>query len=481
MSSSLGGGTAGSSTARRCFPTALAAALATLTGCTQYHAAPLAPERSAEQLAARRLSDQQLGRAVRRLLPQVAASWPLAQWDRGELLAVALVSNPRLAIAQAQEQAAVARERTAGELPNPGLTLESEYRNEAQKTWEYGLYFDWLLPSPGRRRLARQIARIQTDNTHLQLMEEAWAVRRGLTAALSDWESARRRGALLEQLAAAQDRLAALEQQRVRAGEDAPGELVSVEGARMQIRQQLSESRMLAAAAQSAAAQALGMPPAALDGLALSWPDWGSPPPVDTAQRRRLQELALLSRPDLAALIGDYAIAERQLRLAIARQYPDITLEPGYYWDHGVVKWPANLGLTLPINGNRSEIATARGARDVAGKRMLALQADIYSQIAAAERAEALAREATAAAESQLQSAQRQLAQSRLSLSLGASAALEEVSAEILVVQAQLAVLQMRTQLQAARNELEDAMHLPLSGPELALAQWYANPRRGGS
>jgi len=461
--------------ARTGFPAAFAAALAALGGCAHYRAAPLTPARSAEQLALRRFTDEELRHEVQRLLPQAAASWPPAQWDRGELLAVALVRNPRLALAQTQEQAARAREDTAGEVQNPDLTLQSEYSRHSERPWLYGLFLDWLPPSPGRRLLARQIAHLETGNTHLQLMDETWTVRRELTAALSDWESARRRAVLLEQLASAQDRLLALEQQRVRAGEDAPGELVSVEGARMEIQQQQSQSRMLAAAAQSAAAKALGMPAAALDGLQLTWPEWGNPPLEGEEQRGRTSELALLSRADLAALIGEYTIAERQLKLAIARQYPEVTLEPGYYWDHGIAKWPLDLGLTLPVNGNRREIVTARGAREVAAKRMLALQADIYSAIAAAERAEALARDATAAAERQLEAAQRQLAQSSLSLNLGASGAVEQVSAEILVVQAQLGVLQMRAQLQAARDELEDALHLPLSGPELALAQSYAN------
>jgi hypothetical protein len=44
------------------------------------------------------------------------------------------------------------------------------------------------------------------------------------------------------------------------------------------------------------------------------------------------------------------------------------------------------------------------------------------------------------------------------------------LSAEILAARAELEVVQMRAELQKARNGLEDVLHLPLSGPELVLA-----------
>ena len=49
---------------------------------------------------------------------------------------------------------------------------------------------------------------------------------------------------------------------------------------------------------------------------------------------------------------------------------------------------------------------------------------------------------------------------------------MERVGAEILAIRAELEVLEMRAQLQTARNNLEDVLHTPLSGPEVALAQY---------
>jgi hypothetical protein len=75
-------------------------------GCTHYQALPLAPERSASAFAARRLDDAQLRERVSRVMPDARRrSGRLREWDRADLLAVALVQNPTLAVANAHRHA----------------------------------------------------------------------------------------------------------------------------------------------------------------------------------------------------------------------------------------------------------------------------------------------------------------------------------------------------------------------------------------
>lgn len=444
---------------------------ATLAGCVEYHAAPLQPEHSADEFAVRRLAEVQLGGEIERLLPQAAANWPPREWDRASLLAVALTQNPQLAVARAQVKAALSREITAAQAPNPDLILESEYARHDAHPWLYGVSLDWLLRSSERRRLDSDMARLDTGNARLQLMDEAWAVRSALAAALSDWEGGRRRLALIARLAAAQDRLLVIENQRVQAGEDAPSELLASQQARIQIERQEGELREAVQADQAAAAKALGLPPQALDDVTFVWPNWGEPPPVEEDTRRATREQALLSRADLGQAIGEYAAAEAKLQLSVARQYPQLILSPGYYWDHGIAKFPFDVGFTLPLNRNRGEIAEAQAGRDLAGRRMLALQADIYGAIVAAERAEHIARASTDTAQRQLDAAQRQLETADLSVSVGAVDVQVQVGAEIFAMRAELELIEMHAQLQSSRNNLENVLHAPLSGPELALAK----------
>jgi outer membrane protein, heavy metal efflux system len=89
----------------------------------------------------------------------------------------------------------------------------------------------------------------------------------------------------------------------------------------------------------------------------------------------------------------------------------------------------------------------------------------------AAERAEHIARASIDAAERQLEAARRQKQTADLALRVGSADLQDQVGADIIAMRAELEVVQIRAQLQNSRNNLEDALHAPLSGPELALAK----------
>jgi outer membrane protein TolC len=443
-----------------------------LAACASYQPAPLAPERSAAEFNARRLDSPDLRERVAALLPDAAAVWPPAAWDRAHLLAVAMVWNPKIAVARAEAEAALAHETTAGQRPNPELTLQSEYARKEPHPWLYGLGLQLLLQQPERRRVEADIARLETSAARRQLMDQAWSVRSALLDALSERESARRRLELLGQILAGQDRLLDLMRRRVAAGEDAAGDLLPVTQARIEIEQQQAQARSELAAADAALAAALGVAPAALDGVRIDWPDWGEPPEVAAAAVAEAREQALRARSDLGAALDAYAAAEGRLHRAVLQQYPQVNLSPGYYWDHGIAKFPLDAAFELPLfHRNEGEIAEARAAREVAGRRMLAVQAGIIGAIAAAEHGEGVARDSVAAAERSLEAARNQRRNSALNLRLGAIGANEDVAAAVVALRGELETLQMRARWQAARNALEAALHAPLSGPELQMAQ----------
>lgn len=460
---------------------ALALLTLTLAACVDYRPRPIDPAASARQFAARRLDAPQLHAAVQAWWPD-APPWPPPVWDRGSLLAVALVQNPTLAVARAEVDEARAGEVGAAEMPNPELTLQSEYARHESDRWLYGLGLDFLLRTPARRHLDIDIARLAGATARWQVIEQIWTLRRTLVAALGDWQNAQRRGALLDGLVDGQQQLVAVQQQRVDAGEDAPGALAAVRTALLEAEQQRGQARADVVAAQAGVAAVLGVLPQALDGLRFEWPEWGAPPPLDATALRAAREHALLARADLAAAIGDYASAEKKLERAIARQYPEFHLQPGYYWDHGIAKWPLDLAFALPLfNRNQGEIAVARAAREVAGQRMLAVQVDILGRVEAALRAETVAAENVVETTRRVDAANEQVRQARLGIKLGAIDRSERIAAEAVALRAELDALQARARRQVARDALEDALQAPLSGPELALPPALERSAPGGA
>lgn len=75
---------------------------------------------------------------------------------------------------------------------------------------------------------------------------------------------------------------------------------------------------------------------------------------------------ALLQHPRLQAAMYAYQTSEQELRLEIRKQYPDISLSPGFEHEEGNNKLALEFGFTLPLwNRNREAIARAHGAREL--------------------------------------------------------------------------------------------------------------------
>ncbi len=83
------------------------------------------------------------------------------------------------------------------------------------------------------------------------------------------------------------------------------------------------------------------------------------PPAVDV-----LTDL-LLEAPEFLRLRSEYLVSERQLRLEIARQYPDLVLAGGYEREGSVDKFSLGIGIELPLfDRNQQAIAQARATRE---------------------------------------------------------------------------------------------------------------------
>lgn len=441
-----------------------------LASCEAYRPAPVDPARSARELDDRPLASGQAREALDRLLPQPDRGWPPSSWNRAQLLVAGLAQNPQLAWARAEQQRAVAQS-VAANLPADGsLLLQTEYARREQHPWLYGVAGRWpLWTATQRRESVRAIAAV-TEQARLEFSQAVWQLRRELIAALSDRESAQRELAQMDGLDHTLGQLHELQQARIAAGEDAPDTALALDQERAALLAERAEAQQRLAASQAAVAQCLGITAHGLGSTPLSWPEWGEPPPVDAALLDRGREQALLMRPDLAAAVQAYTLAESALALALREQYPRIELQPGYYWDHGIAKLPFDVEIGLPRGRVKAGIDSARAARSAAGAHLLALQARIGGEIDAAREQERRAAEAVKAALVQLAAADRAEQLAETAWQTGAVGRASQLTALLLRQRAGMQSLQRRMAWQRARNELEAALYQPLSGPELALS-----------
>jgi len=188
---------------------------------------------------------------------------------------------------------------------------------------------------------------------------------------------------------------------------------------------------------------------------------------------------ALRSRADILAALADYAAAEADLRLEIAKQYPDLHFGPGYAWNSGNAgdsQWSLGLTLELPVlDQNQGPIAEAEARRRLAAAKFVELQSQVIGQIDRAVAGFRMARSQLETGDALLAAEQQQQKSAEAQLEAGAADRLDLLNVQLEFDSASLAQLDNETQFQSAFGQLEDAMQSPLSMSDAVVQQTRQN------
>jgi cobalt-zinc-cadmium efflux system outer membrane protein len=437
-----------------------------LMSCAHYQARPLAPEKTAAQLESRRLDDPGLKTFLEQNAGHKLTIWPNTNWDLPELTLAAFYFDPSLAAARDQWLVARAGLKTAGARPNPSVSIAPGYDTQIPgnySPWLVPLSFDVPIEMAGKRGKRMAEAEKAVESARWNFVSAAWQIRRAVRASLLDYTIAGRRAGLLQQEFNFQMEIVKMLQQRLDAGEISRPEVTIVQIAVSKTQLDLSDARLKQAEALSQLAEALGLGQSALEREKLNF----------NFSTRNLKELtsaearnvALRSRADILAALADYATAEADLRLEIAKQYPDLHLGPGYAWNNGNAgdnEWILGLALELPVlDQNQGPIAAARARRKLAGAKFVALQAQVMGEIDRAVADFRVAREQLQTGAGLFQAEQRQQKSAEEQLHAGADDRLDVLDAQLELSNAQLAQLDDEAKLQMALGALEDALQRP--------------------
>lgn len=383
---------------------------------------------------------------------------PISTWNVDTLTLAAFYFHPDLDVARADAAVAHAAALTAGERPNPTVSLPIEHKAEAHP-WITVLGFDVPIETANKRGLRVRQADEAARAADLAVAQQAWQIRSAIRTQLTALNLAETSARLLKLQQTAQQDLVEALQKRVELGE---GSRIELSQARINARQTemlLHDRQSLAAQARVRLAAAIGVPESGLTNASLEYMQFQSIFPGD------LREQALITRPDILMSLADYATAEAALRLELARQYPDIHIAPGFGWDQGAQRWDLGFSATLPIfSHNRGPIAEAVARRSAAEARFIALQAHVIAAVdeATARYREAMAKEAAAAAITRME--REQLDSTKRLFSAGQVDRLALRAAEIEEQAAEIAYAEAAIQTQDAIGALEDAAEQPLHG-----------------
>ena len=450
----------------RNLPASLAALLCLGLGCQHYRPAPLSARQSAADFQARSLEDPALKEFVEKFSPRPPASWPPERWDFSTLTLVAFHFHPDLDLARAQWKVARAGEKTAAGRPNPVVSVIPGYSiNPASgvSPWFPLVSVDLPIETAGKRGYRRAEARKLSEAARLHIASTAWQVRSNLRLNLLDFTAAQERANLLQQQLQFQQQIVAFLEARLQAGAVARTDLTLPRVALARTGVEFADVSRQVAAARARLAGTLGLSAQSMAGAKF---EFQLPISATTAQELTSAEVrqeALLGRPDILGALADYAASESLLQLQLAKQYPDLHLNPGYQFDQGEHKWSLGISAELPVlNRNQGPIAEALAKREESAARFVALQAKVIAEIDLALAARLAALEQVARQARLAELAREQLAAVEALVQAGAADKLELSSAQLEASVSGLAQLDAQIKAQQAVGQLEEAIQRPL-------------------
>ncbi len=417
---------------------------------------PLSADRSAVAFTGRSLNEAGLHEFLSK---QKSTS---GSWNLNRLALAAAYFNGDVRIARAQAAEAIAGITTAEQRPNPVLTFSPGYNSSSSgiSPWIISPTFDVTLETAGKRAKRSAQARAEAEAAQLRVASVAWDVRAKVRTAMLDLYSAQANNALLTAEAALHDEALKKLTAQVEGGASPAFELTQARLSLNRSKLALHDADKQRVSARAQLAAAIGVPASALDAVKLDFSSFISLPSVPSRTARRH---ALTHRSDLLALLADYTVADSALRLEIAKQYPDIHLNPGYKLDQTDNEWSLGFSVALPVfNRNRGPIAQAEAKRETAGAKFEAKQASVFAEIETALAAyHAATAKATTAATLADQATKASDTTQRM-VEAGELTPLELTRRRIEASAASLSKLEAHAQAQLAAGQLEAAIQTTL-------------------
>ncbi len=442
-------------------------AAAAATGCARYQAQPLDPARHPAELRARRLDDP----ALLDWLRPYAGAPQGARWSDRQLAVATLAWRAELARARAEWRAALAAVPAAGERPSPGVEASVEHQvagPQQPSPWVVSLGALATVELGGKRgaRLLAARARATVAESRLvglaaELAAQTRAAALALAAARADVAD---RAAAVTDL----ERISGLEEQRYAEAALGASDLARTRTDVQDARTELARAQEELGAARADLAASLAVSVGALDRLEPAPAPTAGCARVDSVGGDSLVVLALGRRAEIVTALAAYAVSEADVRLEVARLYPDLAIGPGFIWDQGVHRWTLALALPALLGlRQRGALHEAEAARTVAAARVAEAQDSIVAQVeAAAERCRG-AGLGVIAADSQVVAARTLVERDRARYERGETARLEPARSELLLARAE-----------RGRRAAERRLAFVGIGLEAATGDWPDAPTR---
>lgn len=441
-----------------------------LNACSfqEYTAKPLDIEAVTKKIASRHADDSTFQQylANNGYTPE---QLPIRQWSLDDLIYCALFFNPGLDVARAQWRSAEAAKLTAAEMRLPtasGHYAKSNNANGDISPHAYGLSIDIPIETANKRNIRIENAQHLAEAAKLRIAQAAWQLRSDVTKTYYEYQLNQQLVKALSREQSLRQDIVSIYRKRIALGESSNVDLSRAKLQLQTISAELESRQRNRLILLSRLASTLGLPLSQVEEMQMTdalTTAFASDPTAD------LQTSALLNRLDIRMALERYAAVEAKLKLEIAKQYPDLTISPGYAYEFGNKIWSLGISSLMTIlTKNKVAIAEATQLREVEAAQFETLQAGVIAEVEAANAKLAQAKQ-TLANQNQLY-LQQQANTSRMNRRLlaGEIDQLELTYAKLEETLAEQTLTQARFQLASSVNDLENAIQAPLTSSNIS-------------
>lgn len=349
----------------------------------QYQAEPLEPDNIALEILSRDIQQP----AFRQFMQEHGyVDGVLQAWDFNSLLLSAFYFNPDIRLAQAQLELRQAEELTAAQRANPVLGIPLEHHSDTaggKSPWLIGLLFDFVYERKGKRQARTERAKALTEAARIKLEETAWNLRSELRSAFINYFAVVKRQGFLQAEFDALNQAVNLLQRREELGQASNFEVSKTRLELQQLKLQMMKQKVLLDDALYTLLGLAGLPVATFARTNISFSDIDISAVPGKVSVLHLQDIALHERFDVRRSLFEYTAAEQALKLEIEKQYPDISLSPGFIFDQDDKIWALSGAWILPLfHNNEGPISEALARRKIKQVKFIQMQTKIINDIA---------------------------------------------------------------------------------------------------
>ncbi|MBL4591479.1 MAG: TolC family protein [Phycisphaerales bacterium] len=347
---------------------ALMAGSMLLTGCQSYERKPLDLAATRDAWLTRLPSDETASEFAQRISDnQGYADTHLFDLSDGLSLAeaelVALVFNRNLRLARLEANVTRATAEHAGLWDDPALDLNfARIISGVPDPWVAGGAIGLTIPISGRLEAQKEKAGAKHTAELHRLAATEWATRTALRKIWIKWSAQMARAKLMtkqiDRLRSAADFAHRQEQAGVLSKIEERLLRVELAGSQAQIIETIAIARDLELQLRDILGLAPDAPVQLVETVVFVPRGTGRDWLLDSMETGNLE---------LVAVRSEYEVAEESLRLEIRKQYPDLTIGPGFGGDEGDERLLLGVRLPIPLwNRNQQSVAEAHASREVA-------------------------------------------------------------------------------------------------------------------